>query len=251
MNTEVKREHMTDRNDIATLLERLAIQSVNPAWSTGSVSGSVGEVTLESVSPVDGKQLAAVGETTTAEYDQVVESAQQAFAVWRDLPAPRRGEVVKLFGEELRRNKEDLGTLVSYEMGKSLQEGLGEVQEMIDICDFATGLSRQLYGLTMPSERPGHRMYEQWHPLGIVGIISAFNFPVAVWSWNAAIAWVCGNVCVWKPSEKTPITAVACQALIAGVLTRNNIPEGVSCLVHGGKELGERLAGDRRIALVP
>lgn len=170
--------------------------------------------------------------------------------MWRRVPAPQRGEIVRQFGEELRKRKQDLGTLVSYEMGKSLQEGLGEVQEMIDICDFATGLSRQLYGLTMQSERRGHRMYEQWHPVGVVGIISAFNFPVAVWSWNAAIAWVCGNVCVWKPSEKTPIAAMACQSLIAAVLSRNGMPEGISCLVQGGRALGERLADDRRIALV-
>ncbi|HWK58933.1 MAG TPA: aldehyde dehydrogenase family protein [Parapedobacter sp.] len=241
---------MNELINISKVLERLAIKRDNPAWYTGALSGTSGNAAIDSYSPVDGRHIASVGQTGSEAFDQVIDRAAAASVDWRRIPAPQRGEIVRQFGEELRLHKQDLGKLVSYEMGKSLQEGLGEVQEMIDICDFATGLSRQLYGLTMQSERPGHRMYEQWHPLGVVGIISAFNFPVAVWSWNAAIAWVCGNACVWKPSEKTPITAVACQALIAGVLTRNNMPEGVSCLVHGGKELGERLAGDRRIALV-
>ncbi|MGK6350596.1 L-piperidine-6-carboxylate dehydrogenase [Parapedobacter sp. DT-150] len=237
--------------DISAVLGRLAIESINPAWGTGSFSGmSEGKATIDSVSPVDGRHIAAVGQTSGGDYDHVVAQATEAFAAWRGIPAPQRGEIVRQFGEELRRHKQDLGTLVSYEMGKSLQEGLGEVQEMIDICDFATGLSRQLYGFTMPSERPGHRMYEQWHPLGVVGIISAFNFPVAVWSWNAALAWVCGNVCVWKPSEKTPLTATACQGIVARVLARNGLPEGISCLVQGGPSLGEQLAADRRIALV-
>lgn len=236
---------------ISDTLKRLGISAMNPAWSTGNRNGvSVGAGTIQSKSPVDDRDIAAVGALSDADYDPVIKQASDAFPLWRQIPAPRRGDIVRQFGEALRQHKQDLGTLVSYEMGKSLQEGLGEVQEMIDICDFATGLSRQLYGLTMQSERPGHRMYEQWHPLGVVGIISAFNFPVAVWSWNAAIAWVCGNVCVWKPSEKTPITAAACQALIADVLARNDMPEGVSCLVHGGRALGERLAGDRRVALV-
>lgn len=235
---------------ISEILERLAVKTDNPAWSTGTASGSVRGGTIASTSPVDGQHIASVGLATPDALDEVLDQAIAAFADWRHVPAPHRGEIVRQFGEELRKHKQDLGTLVSYEMGKSLQEGLGEVQEMIDICDFATGLSRQLYGLTMQSERLNHRMYEQWHPLGVVGIISAFNFPVAVWSWNAAIAWVCGNVCVWKPSEKTPITAVACQALVAGVLARNNMSEGISCLVQGGRALGERIAGDRRIALV-
>lgn len=235
----------------AAILERLGVKPDNAAWSTGSIHGTSNtQQPIASYSPVDGQLVAAVGQASATEYDQVVEQATQAFAYWRDTPAPQRGEIVRQFGEALRKHKQDLGTLVSYEMGKSLQEGLGEVQEMIDICDFATGLSRQLYGLTIASERPKHRMYEQWHPLGVVGIISAFNFPVAVWSWNAAIAWVCGNVCVWKPSEKTPITAVACQAIIAGVLAKHGMPEGVSCLVQGDRALGERLAGDHRVALV-
>jgi len=235
---------------IAEVLTRLGVQSVNPAWSTGINSGETSKAKIESFSPVDNKLIAKVGEVDQQAYDQVVAKAAEAFQVWRQFPAPKRGDIVRQFGNKLREHKQDLGTLVSYEMGKSLQEGLGEVQEMIDICDFATGLSRQLYGMTTQSERPQHRMYEQWHPLGIVGVISAFNFPVAVWSWNAAIAWVCGNVCVWKPSEKTPITGVACQALIAQVLKENDIPEGVSCLVQGGREVGQWLAADHRIALV-
>jgi aldehyde dehydrogenase (NAD+) len=180
----------------------------------------------------------------------VIDTAHRAFLEWRLWPAPRRGEVVRQIGEALRTYKEPLARLVSYEMGKSYQEGLGEVQEMIDICDFAVGLSRQLYGLTMHSERPQHRMYEQWHPLGITGIITAFNFPVAVWSWNAMIAWVCGNTCVWKPSEKTPLCSIACQHIVQRVLAKNQVPEGVSCLVNGGADVGQWLAADERVPLV-
>jgi len=187
---------------------------------------------------------------TSVDYEAVVLQAQAAFTEWRNVPAPKRGEIVRQFGDALRENKSDLGALVSYEMGKSLQEGLGEVQEMIDICDFAVGLSRQLYGLTMHSERPNHRMYEQWHPLGIVGIISAFNFPVAVWSWNAALALVCGNVCIWKPSEKTPLTAIACQHIIAKVFKKNAVTEGVCSLILGDKEVGELMTNDGRVPLV-
>jgi aldehyde dehydrogenase (NAD+) len=205
---------------------------------------------LTSYSPVDGKEIASVTSASDANYEQIMQTATQAFAKWRLYPAPKRGEIVRQVGEALRKYKEPLGRLVSYEMGKSLQEGYGEVQEMIDICDFAVGLSRQLHGLTMHSERPGHRMYEQWHPLGIVGIISAFNFPVAVWSWNTMLALVCGDVCVWKPSEKTPLCAIACQKIIADVFKQNNIPEGVSNLVIGGRELGEKMATDRRIPLI-
>ncbi|GAB3342189.1 aldehyde dehydrogenase family protein [Larkinella ripae] len=194
--------------------------------------------------------MARVYPTTPEDYDQVVETAQSAFLIWRNVPAPKRGEIVRQMGEQFRLYKKDLGTLVSYEMGKSLQEGMGEVQEIIDICDFAVGQSRQLYGLTMHSERADHRMYEQWHPLGVVGIISAFNFPVAVWSWNAMLAWVCGNVCIWKPSEKTPLTALACQQIIKEVLERNEVPEGVSCLITGGREAGSWLTADPRISLV-
>jgi aldehyde dehydrogenase (NAD+) len=205
---------------------------------------------LLSYSPADGKKIGEVSSASQSEYDSVIQKAQEAFSKWRMMPAPQRGEIVRQMGEAFRQHKAALGELVSYEMGKSLQEGLGEVQEMIDICDFAVGLSRQLYGLTMHSERPGHRMYEQYHPLGIVGIISAFNFPTAVWSWNAMIALVCGDVCVWKPSEKTPFCAIACHHIISEVLQKNNVPEGACNLIIGGREVGEWLAADSRIPLV-
>ena len=205
---------------------------------------------ITSVSPVDGKNIAAVRSAEMADYEAVVAKAQSAFKEWRQVPAPLRGEVVRQLGEKLRENKNHLGALVSYEMGKSLQEGYGEVQEMIDICDFAVGLSRQLYGLTMHSERPSHRMYEQYHPIGIVGIISAFNFPVAVWNWNTALAWVCGDVCIWKPSEKAPLTSIACQKITQEVFAANNVPEGVSGLLIGGADLGKAMAEDTRIPLV-
>nr|WP_233752834.1 aldehyde dehydrogenase family protein [Flavilitoribacter nigricans] len=205
---------------------------------------------IKSFSPVDGELIGSVSKTTREEYDAVIAAAQEAFKTWRLLPAPKRGEIIRQYGEELRRMKDPLGRLVSYEMGKSLQEGWGEVQEMIDICDFAVGLSRQLYGLSMHSERPGHRMYEQWHPLGIVGVISAFNFPVAVWSWNAMIALVCGDVVVWKPSEKAPMCGVACQQLFQKVLQENEVPEGVCSLINGDYKVGEFLTKDERVALV-
>jgi len=237
--------------DIQSILNRLGIKANNAAFSTGSNWGGVANTkTLDSYSPVDGKLIASAKVADAADYDSVVIKAQEAFTAWRSVPAPKRGEIVRQFGDALRENKEALGTLVSYEMGKSLQEGFGEVQEMIDICDFAVGLSRQLYGLTMHSERPSHRMYEQWHPLGIVGIISAFNFPVAVWSWNAALALVCGNVCIWKPSEKTPLTAIACQHIIARVFKANNVAEGVCNLVLGDREVGELMTNDVRIPLI-
>jgi aldehyde dehydrogenase (NAD+) len=194
--------------------------------------------------------IGAVVTTDAAAYEQVIKTAEAAFIEWRNWPAPKRGEVVRQLGEALRKDKTALGQLVSYEMGKSLQEGLGEVQEMIDICDFAVGLSRQLYGLTMHSERPSHRMYEQWHPMGIVGIISAFNFPVAVWSWNAALAWVCGNVTVWKPSEKTPLCGNAIQKIVEKVFADNDVPEGVNNLIQGGRTVGEWMSKDTRIPLV-
>lgn len=205
---------------------------------------------INSFSPVDGKEIAKVTLTSDNNYNLIITEAQQAFKFWRTVPAPKRGEIVRQFGEALREKKESLGHLVSYEMGKSLQEGLGEVQEMIDICDFAVGLSRQLHGYTMHSERPEHRMYEQWHPLGIVGVISAFNFPVAVWAWNTALAWICGNVTIWKPSEKTPLCAIACQKIIGEVLEKNNLPKGISCLISGNATLGKKLAADPRITLV-
>ena len=231
-------------------LQQLNIQPQNQGTSAGNDwIKSIGE-TINSFSPVDGKLIGSVVCSDADAYETTIKKAQTAFIEWRAWPAPKRGEIVRQIGEALRENKEPLGKLVSYEMGKSLQEGYGEVQEMIDICDFAVGLSRQLYGLTMHSERPNHRMYEQWHPLGIVGIISAFNFPVAVWSWNAALAWVCGNVCIWKPSEKTPLCGVAVQNIVAQVFAKNNVPEGVNCLVQGGKNVGEWLSNDTRIPLI-
>jgi len=238
------------KNSIEAVLKNLNIQDQNPGYSTGSAwQTSLSPHRLESFSPVDGKRIASLSSSSTDDYSHVIHTAQEAFIFWRQVPAPKRGDIVRQLGDALRELKEDLGTLVSYEMGKSLQEGLGEVQEMIDICDFAVGLSRQLYGLTMHSERPNHRMYEQWHPLGIVGIISAFNFPVAVWSWNAALALVCGNVCVWKPSSKTPLCAVACQHILSKVLKENDMPEGISNLVIGNA-MGDLLNNDKRVPLV-
>lgn len=232
-------------------LDHLHIKETNPAYSTGLNWGKPDNREERSIySPVDGKLIASVQMASVEDYDRVVKQAQEAFLVWRKLPSPKRGDVVRQIGDELRKHKESLGKLVSYEMGKIYQEGLGEVQEMIDICDFATGLSRQLHGLTMHSERVEHRMYEQYHPLGVVGIISAFNFPVAVWAWNAMIAAVCGNVCIWKPSEKTPLSAVACQHIIADVLKKNDLPEGVFNLVIGDARIGEKLANDTRIPLL-
>ncbi len=230
-------------------LKNLGITDLNYGTSTGQNHFGAGK-TFDSHTPINGKKIAAVRETTRAEYDQVMDVAQEAFPVWRMMPAPKRGEIVRQIGDELRKHKEDLGRLVSYEMGKIYQEGLGEVQEMIDICDFAVGLSRQLYGLTMHSERPLHRMYEQWHPLGVVGIISAFNFPVAVYSWNAMIAAVCGDVVVWKPSEKVPLCGVAVQNIIAKVLKANDLPEGIFAMINGGREVGEWMTNDTRVPLI-
>ncbi|MGV3587611.1 MAG: aldehyde dehydrogenase family protein [Adhaeribacter sp.] len=233
------------------ILKQLGINAVNNAWSTGlNGGGEKNEAIKEIHSPVDGNLIASVRMATAADYNNVVSQAQEAFLVWRKVPAPKRGDIVRQIGNKLRENKEALGRLVSYEMGKIVQEGLGEVQEMIDICDFAVGLSRQLHGLTMHSERPSHRMYDQYHPLGIVGIISAFNFPVAVWSWNAMLAAVCGNVCVWKPSEKTPLSAIACQHIIREVLQENDLPEGIFNLVIGDSSIGSLMAHDTRIPLI-
>ena len=230
-------------------LEKLGIKLINEGTSTGIQNFSSGDV-LDSFSPVDGKLIASVKMSTPQDYEKVMQAATEAFKTFRLIPAPQRGEIVRQFGQKLRENKEALGKLVSYEMGKSLQEGYGEVQEMIDICDFAVGLSRQLHGLTMHSERPGHRMYEQYHSLGVVGIISAFNFPVAVWSWNTALAWISGDVCVWKPSEKTPLCGIACQNIIAQVIKENNLPEGISCLINGDYKIGELMTADTRIPLI-
>ena len=234
---------------IAEALQKLGINKINEGTSTGLNNFSSGEI-LESYSPVDGKLIGLVKMSTAEDYEKTIQVATAAFKTFRLMPAPQRGEIVRQFGEKLRQNKEALGKLVSYEMGKSLQEGYGEVQEMIDICDFAVGLSRQLHGLTMHSERPGHRMYEQYHPMGVVGIISAFNFPVAVWAWNTALAWICGDVCVWKPSEKTPLCGIACQNIIAEVIEENNLPEGISCLINGDYKLGELMTSDARIPLI-
>jgi aldehyde dehydrogenase (NAD+) len=232
------------------LLHQLGIAVRNSGSSTGNEWSEGNGKVITSFSPVDGKKIAEVSSCTNEAYEQIIRTAEKAFLDWRMWPSPKRGDIVRQIGDELRRNKEALGRLVSYEMGKSLLEGYGDVQEIFDFCDFALGLSRQLHGLTMHSERPGHRMYEQWHPLGIVAVISAFNFPVAVWSWNAMLAWVCGDVVVWKPSEKIPLCAVACQNIIAKVFEQNNVPEGVSNLIIGERDLGERIASDKRIPLV-
>ena len=231
------------------VLKSLGIKDLNIGCATGKNYFANGDI-IESYSPVDGKLIAKVQAANAADYEKVVQVASEAFKVWRNIPAPKRGEIVRQYGEKLRAKKNDLGKLVSYEMGKSLQEGLGEVQEMIDICDFAVGVSRQLYGLTMHSERESHRMYEQWHPLGIVGIISAFNFPVAVWNWNTALAWICGDVCIWKPSSKVPLCAVACHNIWNEVAAENNIPEGVSCLLVSPGAIGEKMCEDGRVPLV-
>lgn len=237
-------------SEIKEILNQLNIKENNPGASTGLNAWQGNGASFSSNSPVDGSLLGKSNFASRADYDKVIETAQNAFKTWRQIPAPKRGEIVRQMGDKLREYKDPLGKLVSYEMGKSLQEGLGEVQEMIDICDFAVGLSRQLYGLTMHSERPKHRMYEQWHPLGIVGIISAFNFPVAVWAWNSMIAMVCGDVTVWKPSEKTPLTATACNNILTDVLKENNVPEGVLCIVQGNYEVGEFMSNDQRVPLV-
>lgn len=230
-------------------LKALKIEENNAGVSTGN-RWMQGNESIHSYSPVDGKPIASASMTTDDQYSEVIATAQNAFLKWREVPAPKRGEVVRQIGTAFRNHKKDLGALISYEMGKSLQEGMGEVQEVIDICDFASGLSRQIYGFTMHSERPAHRMYEQYHPLGVVGIITAFNFPAAVWSWNAMLALVCGDVTIWKPSQKVPLTAIACQKIIAGVMAEHNIPDGVSSLIIGNNELGEQLSRDSRVPLI-
>lgn len=235
--------------DISKILADLGIEKNNNGVSTGQ-NYFGGGANIESHSPVDGKLIASVSTATSADYEKVLSTAVAAQKEWRNIPAPKRGDIVRQYGDALRAKKDELGALVSYEMGKSYQEGLGEVQEMIDICEFAVGLSRQLYGLTMHSERPGHRMYEQWHALGVVGIISAFNFPVAVWCWNTALAWVCGDVCVWKPSEKTPLCSIACQNIWNEVAAANKLPEGISCIVNGDYKVGEMMTADSRVPLV-
>ena len=235
--------------EIKTVLKNLGINSNQKACSAGDLWIASGPK-ISSFSPVDNSLLGQVETASVDDYEDIIEKAENAFLSFRKIPAPQRGELVRQFGNRLREKKTFLGQLVSWEMGKSLQEGLGEVQEMIDICDFAVGLSRQLHGVTMTSERPSHRLFDQYHPLGVVGIISAFNFPVAVWSWNVALAWVCGNVCIWKPSEKTPLCSIACQNIISDVLNNNNISHGVSCVVNGGAEVGKWMAEDQRISLL-
>jgi aldehyde dehydrogenase (NAD+) len=233
-------------------IEKLGIQEKNSGGSTGqNWVKSAGEAELKIFSPTNGELIASVSQVSEEDYEKIINTAEEAFQIWRKIPAPKRGEIVRQIGIRLREYKTALGTLVSYEMGKSLQEGLGEVQEMIDICDFAVGQSRQLYGFTMASERPDHRMYDQYHPLGIVGTISAFNFPVAVYSWNAMIAAVCGNVNLWKPSSKVPLSAIAVQKIIGSVLKENNLPEGIFSLVIGrGPSIGEKMLNDKSVKLI-
>ena len=238
-----------DQLDRATLYGALGLAEENLGGFCGNWCGG-GDV-LTVTTPIDASVIGTVKQCTTSDYEQIVERAQAAFADWRVVPAPRRGEVVRQMGEELRAHKKALGALVSLEMGKIRAEGEGEVQEMIDICDFAVGLSRQLYGFTMHSERPGHRMYDQYHPLGLVGVISAFNFPVAVWMWNSALAWVCGDAVVWKPSSHTPLTAVACTKLAARVFERNGFDPALASLVVGpGRSVGDRMLHDKRLPLI-
>ncbi|TAE74213.1 MAG: aldehyde dehydrogenase family protein [Bacteroidetes bacterium] len=236
--------------EIQSLLSRLGIAEKNSAYSTGQNFGELTSKFYSVPCPIDGSDLASVNWATPENYETIIQTAQKTFVIWRKMPAPARGEIVRQFGNVLRQHKDDLGKLVSLEMGKIYQEGLGEVQEMIDICDFAVGLSRQLYGMTTVSERKEHRMFEQYQPLGIVGIISAFNFPVAVWAWNAMLAAICGDVCVWKPSEKTPLTAIACQNLMAKVLKDNDLPEGLFSLIIGGAEIGKLMSADKRVPLI-
>jgi aldehyde dehydrogenase (NAD+) len=236
---------------IEKVIASLGIKDVNESICTGRQwITPVGSEKRTIYSPVDGKRIADVVYATHTEYEHVIRMANNAFESWRKMPAPKRGDIVRRFGNKLRIRKKELGALVSYEMGKSLQEGQGEVQEMIDICDFAVGLSRQLYGLTIQSERTEHRMMEQWHPLGIVGVISAFNFPVAVWAWNAMIAAVCGDVIIWKPSEKTPLTAIACHEILKEILVDHDLPEGIFNLIIGDYRIGESMAKDHRIPLI-
>jgi aldehyde dehydrogenase (NAD+) len=233
-------------------LKELGIKEENYGASTGlNWFTTTDQGVINVVSPADGRPIAKVYQCSEKDYEDVVAKAHEAFKYWRTIPSPKRGEIVRQIGNKLRHFKQPLGHLVSYEMGKSLQEGLGEVQEMIDICDFAVGLSRQLYGFTMMSERENHRMYDQYHPLGVVGIITAFNFPVAVWAWNSALATVCGDSNLWKPSSKTPLCAIAVQNILADVIKENKLPEGLFSLIIGkGSSVGERMLNDKRVPLV-
>lgn len=240
MEKNMATKKINTAKDTAALLKKLGVSP--RAFSTG---------TLKVLSPIDGAQIGKVAFDTPAALNKKIEAAHQSFLAWRTVPAPQRGELIRIFGEVLRDNKDALGKLVTLECGKILTEGLGEVQEMIDICDFAVGLSRQLYGLTIASERPMHKMQENWHPAGVVGVISAFNFPVAVWCWNFALAIVCGDPVVWKPSEKTPLTALACQALFEKALKKyGKAPAGLSSVVIGDRKLGEKMVDDKRLPVI-
>lgn len=242
---------LTDKYNIQETLDQLGIKEINKGACTGTEWLETSGDLLESFSPADGQLIAKITQATWDDYEKVVAKAGETFETWRKVPAPQRGEIVRQMGDELRKYKEPLGKLVSYEMGKIYQEGLGEVQEMIDICDFAVGQSRMLYGMTTHSERPEHRMFEQYHPLGIVGVISAFNFPVAVWAWNTMLALICGDVVLWKPSSKTMLCAIAVHNIMANVLKRNNLPEGLINLTAGGSRyIGDDFLADKRIALI-
>ena len=244
-------ENPRERFNLADVLKQLGIEEVNSGASTGTVWFDTKGDIIESVSPVDGKPIAKIRQGTWDDYEKIMDQAQEAFKEWRMVPAPKRGEIVRQMGEELRKKKEALGALVSWEMGKIYQEGLGEVQEMIDIADFAVGQSRQLYGFTMHSERPEHRMYDQYHPLGVVGVISAFNFPVAVWAWNTMLALIAGDVVVWKPSSKTMLCAIASSKIMTDVLKRNNMPEGIINLIAAGSRyVGDDFLADKRVPLI-
>ncbi|MFN0204562.1 MAG: aldehyde dehydrogenase family protein [Bacteroidia bacterium] len=234
----------------ADILAELGLMEKNPCVHLGQHTAHSTGAYHDIFAAADGSFLGSVQYASAEDYETTTAQCLAAYEIWRDMPAPKRGEIVRQIGDELRKFKEPLGKLVSLEMGKIYQEGLGEVQEMIDICDFAVGLSRQLYGLTMHSERKHHRMYEQWHPLGIVGVISAFNFPVAVWSWNAMLAAVCGNVSLWKPSEKTPLTAIACMNIARNVLKNNDLPDGIFAVIVGDREIGEKMSQDKNVPLV-
>jgi len=236
--------------DFKSLLEALGVQATNHGSCTGEWIPSPGGRKLTSFTPIDGTPIADVIQADETAYEAVVTAAQEAFLAWRMMPAPERGLIVRELGDALREHKEPLGRLVSLEMGKILSEGLGEVQEMIDMCDFAVGLSRQLYGVTMHSERPRHRMYEQWHPLGVIGIITSFNFPVAVWAWNAAVAAACGDTMVWKPSSSTPLTAIAVQNIVNRIMDRHGLHGVFNLLIGSGSVIGERMINDRRLPLI-
>jgi len=242
---------MEDKYGMKATLERLGIKEINSGATTGTVWYKTDGKVIESKAPADGQLIGKVTQASKEDYNKILETAKEAFKSWREVPAPLRGEIVRQMGEELRKYKDDLGRLVSYEMGKIYQEGLGEVQEMIDIADFAVGQSRQLYGFTMPSERPKHRMFDHYEPLGVVGVISAFNFPVAVWAWNTMLALIAGDTVVWKPSSKTPLCAIATHNIMANVLKANDLPEGIiNLVVAGSRVLGDDFIDDKRMPLI-